>query len=65
VAAYFGAANGAATSLYSYNERGGEISSTGGVKLQRERRGRKCSSAGCSKMQHQNIFDNFLTLQNS
>jgi hypothetical protein len=37
VAAYFGAANGAATSLYSYNERGGEISSTGGVKLQRER----------------------------
>jgi hypothetical protein len=53
VAAYFGAANGTSTVLYSYNERGGEISSTEGAKLQRERRGRKCFSAGCSKMQRQ------------
>jgi hypothetical protein len=62
VAAYFGSANGAATALYSYNERGGEISSTRGAKLQRERKGQKCSSAGCSKMQRQNILEIFFNI---
>jgi hypothetical protein len=51
VAAYFSAANGASTALYTYTARGIGISSTGGVKLQRERRGRNCSSTGRSKLQ--------------
>jgi hypothetical protein len=44
VAAYFGEVNGVSTALYIYTACGAGISSTGGAKLQRERRGRKCST---------------------
>jgi hypothetical protein len=46
VALYFGAANGAATALQTYNARGTGFFSTGGAKLQRERRVKKSSSTG-------------------
>jgi hypothetical protein len=49
VAAYFGAANGASTALYTYTARGAEISSTGGAKLQRERRAKTAHPPGAPK----------------